>query len=76
MCVVRLLCRYGGEISPRGVEALDGLLLVAPARGVLVLAGAASAGHGALHVTRDDVPQGLPNFGVLRRRDPGTDWQG
>lgn len=44
--------------------------MLGPARGVLVLAGAAPAGHGALHVPGDDVAQPLPHLRVLGRRAP------
>lgn len=60
--------------SPGGVEAVDGLLVLRPARGVLVLAGTAAAGHGALHVPGDDVAQPLPHLGVLGRGAPRAPW--
>lgn len=56
--------------SPGGVEALESLLVLSPARRVLVLAGTAAAGHGALHVPRDDVAQPLSHLRVLGRGAP------
>lgn len=55
---------------PGRVESFHGLLLIAPARGVLIFTGSPSTGHGALHVTRDDMPQGLSHLGVLCCGDP------
>lgn len=55
---------------PGRIESLDGLLLITPARRVLIFTGSPSTGHGALHVTRDDMPQGLPHLGVLCCRNP------
>lgn len=55
---------------PGRVESFDGLLLITPARGVFIFTGSPSTGHGALHVTGDDVPQGLPHLGVLCCGDP------
>lgn len=50
---------------PGWIQALNGLLLVPPAGRVLIFTGFAPAGHGALHVTGDDVSESLPHLGVL-----------
>lgn len=50
---------------PGRVESFHRLLLVAPARGVFIFTGSPTAGHGALHVAGDDVPQGFSHLGVF-----------
>lgn len=60
------------EDLPGRVESFHRLLLVAPARGVFILAGPAAAGHGALHVAGDDVPQGFSHLGVFCCGHPCT----
>lgn len=55
---------------PGRVESFDGLFFIAPARRVFIFTGLPSTGHGALHVARYDMPQGLPHLGVLCCRDP------
>lgn len=59
---------------PGRVESFHGLLLITPARGVLIFTGFPATGHGALHVSGYNVPQGLPHLGVLCCRDPRVGW--
>ena len=66
---------YEECILPGWVQALNGLLLIAPARGVLIFTGFPSTCHWALHMTRDNVSQGFSHLGVLGCGHPCADWR-